>query len=315
MRFLSRSSVIACAATLLLGSAAAPQSAQKPAPGLDQSFDLAGPRDRAPRSYRQETWIQQYTNDGTRGAREYYVLDLDYRPDPAGERYTCVRFAYRLGESAETTIPSLEGYSYVIPEDPAKVSPPGGPIFGLDQEKFRAMKDASGRPVPLGAGFAVFNGFVDFHSFFDVFGRPTAARQGIQDLHRVGDRIVHDAANSNPPVSQLGAFAEGSTFTNGEITMELKGLGAVGGAPCAIVGYDSGESSFKMLMEAMPNARVDTVGTSHYFGDIWIDLASRWPRRVELTEYVVSATTMGGKKVASNAIERTLRIGERAPAR
>jgi hypothetical protein len=76
------------------------------------------------------------------------------------------------------------------------------------------------------------------------------------------------------------------------VTLELKGLSIVDGAPCAIVAFDSGQSSFQMTMNPMPNMEVHTVGASHYKGDIHIDLASRWPRKVTMDELVVAESTV-----------------------
>ncbi len=103
--------------------------------------------------------------------------------------------------------------------------------------------------------------------------------------------------------------AEGSTFKNGEVTLALKGLSSVDGAACAIVAYDSGASSFKMLMKPMPNMQIETVGSSHYLGDIYIDLASRWPRKVTMYELVVAETQLPMPPNKINAvIERDILI-------
>ena len=64
------------------------------------------------------------------------------------------------------------------------------------------------------------------------------------------------------------------------------------GAPCAIVAYDSGQSSFQMIMNPMPNMEVRSVGGSHYKGDIHIDLATRWPRKVTMDELVITESTV-----------------------
>ena len=76
------------------------------------------------------------------------------------------------------------------------------------------------------------------------------------------------------------------------MTLELKGLSLVDGAACAIVAYDSGQSSFQMLMNPMPNMEVRAVGASHYKGDIHIDLATRWVRKVTMDEWVVAESTV-----------------------
>ncbi len=87
-------------------------------------------------------------------------------------------------------------------------------------------------------------------------------------------------------------IAEGSTFKNGEVTLELKGLSMVDKTACAIVAYDSGQSSFQMVVNAMPNMEVRSVGASHYQGDLYIDLATRWPRKATMYELVVAQTTV-----------------------
>jgi hypothetical protein len=86
--------------------------------------------------------------------------------------------------------------------------------------------------------------------------------------------------------------SEGSTFKNGEITLEFKGLSRVAGAACAMVGFDSGESSFKMTVKPMPNFEVRTIGSSHYKGDIYIDLSTNWVKKVTMDELVVVEATL-----------------------
>jgi hypothetical protein len=58
------------------------------------------------------------------------------------------------------------------------------------------------------------------------------------------------------------------------------------------VGFDSGQSSFQMLMKPVPNLEVRSVGASHYKGDIHIDLATRWVRKVTMDELVVAESTV-----------------------
>jgi hypothetical protein len=66
-------------------------------------------------------------------------------------------------------------------------------------------------------------------------------------LKKIGDKIVHAAAFSEPKLNLAGSF-----FKNGEITLEFKGLSRVNGKSCALIGYDSGESSFKMVVNPIP---------------------------------------------------------------
>jgi hypothetical protein len=74
--------------------------------------------------------------------------------------------------------------------------------------------------------------------------------------------------------------------------MELKGLSNVAGAACAMVGFDSGESSFKMFVKPAPDMEIRTVGSSHYKGDIYIDLLTNWAKKVTMYELVVTEVTL-----------------------
>ena len=42
----------------------------------------------------------------------------------------------------------------------------------------------------------------------------------------------------------------------------------------------------------MPNLQVTSVGSSHYKGDIYIDLATKWIRKATIDETVVTETTI-----------------------
>jgi len=102
---------------------------------------------------------------------------------------------------------------------------------------------------------------------------------------------------------------EGSHFKNGEVTIELKGVGLVDDAECAIIGYDSGRSSFKMIVTAAPGLEVRTTGSSHYWGDIYKDLETNWVRRATLTELVVSETTIPGQASTVRGVaERSIAV-------
>ena len=71
--------------------------------------------------------------------------------------------------------------------------------------------------------------------------------KSIQDLKSIGDRIVHVASFMAAPVHFGTEVKAGSTFTNGEVSLELTGLSLVDGAPCAVIAYDAGESKLKMI--------------------------------------------------------------------
>ena len=117
-----------------------------------------------------------------------------------------------------------------------------------------------------------------------MFAESTTEGNGIQNLKKIGQKIVHAAAFSEPPVNLGSNVSEGSFFKNGEITLEFKGLSVVNDRQCALLEYDSGESSFKIIMEPMPNMEIQTVGSSHYQGDIYKDLATNWVQKITMNE-------------------------------
>ena len=121
--------------------------------------------------------------------------------------------------------------------------------------------------------------------------------------------IVHGTAFSEAPTHLGKAILEGSYFQNGEVTLEFKGLSIVNGKKCAILGVDSGESSFKMIINPAPEMEITAVGGSHYRGDIYKDLDSKWVQKVIFDEIVVTETTlpMAPHKVNS-MIERNIII-------
>ena len=84
-------------------------------------------------------------------------------------------------------------------------------------------------------------------------------------------------------------------------------MSQINGTSCALIGYDSGESSFEFLMTPTPELKIQTLGSSHYFGDIYKDVASGWVQKATMTELVVSETTRPTNKVNA-VIERLIEI-------
>jgi hypothetical protein len=142
-----------------------------------------------------------------------------------------------------------------------------------------------------------------------VFAEKTAKDSGVQDLKHPGDKIVHAASFSKPPLNLGTQVSEGSWFKNGKIILEFKGLGLVNEKTCVILDYDSGESSFYMLTKPMANMEVATRGSSHYWGDIYKDLSTGWVQKAILHELVVSETIVPGLDNKINSvIERSISI-------
>ena len=273
-------------------------------------YDLGMPDSKEPQSFLMQSKLILLAPDGTRKDSTIYTLHLRCIPGKnreEGDEYTCTRFTVRSNNEQEISIPSVSNWKYIY-RTTASNRDDKGQVLGIDHAKFENLKDSSGRSLSIEKNYHVYNAFIDFHTMF-VFSERTASGKGVQDLHQVGDKIVHSAAFSEPPVNLGKQIKEGSVFKNGEITLEFKGLGRINNKPCAILGYDSGSSSFKMLMEPMPSLEVNTTGSSHYWGDIYKDLQSGWIQFASLHELVVSQTVISGQanKVHS-VIERMIEV-------
>jgi hypothetical protein len=62
----------------------------------------------------------------------------------------------------------------------------------------------------------------------------------------------------------------GSTFRNGQVTLELVGVSTVEKAVCAMVEYDAGESSLRMIIDLGDGETSVIEGGSQYRGCISI---------------------------------------------
>lgn len=278
-------------------AAAAAAGADIPAnlAGLAGTFDLAGPLRPEVRYYIQRTEFVHFGFDGRRTGRETYTVKLKVVPAAPsgkdGDEYTVREFAVREGGGAPETVPSLAGWRYVFRQS-ADGRDEQGRVLGIPHEKFEGLVTDKGRAIPAAASYPIYNSFIDFHAFNDVFARPAAGGGGIQDLTAVGRTVRHASAFSEPPVNLGRGIKEGSVFRNGEVRLAFKGVGLVDGAACAIIGYDSGESTLKMIMPQPDGKEIVTEGGSQYAGDIYIDLVTRWVRRVTMDEHVVTETRL-----------------------
>ncbi len=280
---------------------------------LRQTFDLAAKRSAQPQSFEMESRMITYALDGKRISTDIFRLHLKCVPARGtgrnADEYTCTKFTVQLAGAPEVELPAMKDWSYLFMPANEK-----GPMFGIDHAHFEKLVDAKGQPVPADKAYHVYNAFIDFHAFCNVFAEPATGGKGIQDLKTIGQKIVHAAAFSEAPVNLGTAVKEGSTFKNGEVTLELKGLSLVDDTPCALLAYDSGESSFQMIVTPMPNLEVRAVGSSHYKGDIHVDLATRWVRKATMNEWVVTETTVPTLTNKMHAvIERNLVIRNVTP--
>jgi len=252
---------------------------------------LTGVPDPAAGYYRMTTEYVSIEPDGRRRSPDVHDVWIRYAPEPGGDlQVTCRRYTFREGDSAVVAIPALAGWTYRFRRTATGLDERGW-IFGIDQKKFAGLTNERGAAQPQATAYCMFNAFVDFHSFCQVFAERTIAGGGIQDLHRIGQVIEHAATRTVAPVSLDGFAEKGSAFRLGKVTLELKGLSLVDGRRCALVGYDSGDASLTMTVKPAPRVRLDVRGSSHFFGDLHVDLASQTVRKATLAEFVVQETS------------------------
>ena len=286
------------------------QKKSGPKNNLSAKYDLVPRHSKDTQYYEMQSTLQKHALDGTILGTDIYSLYLRCVPshDPSKkDQYTCLKFTVRINNAAPVSIPSLVNWTYLFSID-AINRDAKEQLFGIDHSKFEQLVDENGKNLPIENTYHVYNAFIDFHSM-SVFAEKTLGDSGIQELQYIGDRIVHEASYSTPPVNLGSGIAEGSYFKNGEITLLFKGLGLVNKRNCAIIEYDSGKSSFYMLVKPMPNMEMPTRGSSHYWGDIFKDLSSGWIQRAILHEIVISETKIPANNSKINSvIERKIII-------
>lgn len=274
------------------------------APSLDRlreelhgTFDLSMVRAPEAQYFHMQTQFVHIGFDGKRTGVETYLLRLSCTPSSVSGRdldeYTCHEFGLQLNDGPIATLPALRLLTYRF--DPTSGVLRSGPFFGIPQEPFAGLADSSGRRLGPEICYATYNNFVDFHALGDVFPRPMKFVKGIDQLKLIGDRVVHPGAFTEAPVSLDGVVRPGSRFRNGELTLEFKGLGLVDDRACALINYDSGESTLRMAFIQGHGEDVLMEGGSDYAGDIYIDLASGWVRKVTLNEFVITQTSTAGE--------------------
>jgi hypothetical protein len=276
---------------------------------LTQQYNLVPQHSKDTQYFEMVSKLQNHALDGTPQGWDTYHLYLRCVPsnDPSkGDEYTCLKFTAQINKAPEVSIPALANWKYNFSLTPSAKNEKGE-VLGIDHSKFENVVDEHGIALPMGNAYHVYNAFIDFHSMF-VFCENSGAGNGVQNLKFMGDKIVHVASFSEPPVDLGSTVAKGSYFKNGEVTLLFKGLGLVNEKTCALLEYDSGESSFYMKMTPMPNMEVITKGSSHYWGDIYKDLASGWFQKATLHEMVVSETNVPNMNKINAVIERSISI-------
>lgn len=259
---------------------------------LQDAFNLGTTHSNETQYFKMKSTIVTHNPDGTTAETDILRLHLKYIPNEENdrtERFTCVKFTIQKNGEAELEIPALINWSYVY-NDSFYIEK--GYVFGIDHSKFENLVDSKGNPLSFELTYQVYNAFIDFHAFCSLFPEPIVEGSGIQDLKYIGNKIIHVAANSKAPTNLGKNISEGSYFQNGEITLEFKGVSFVNNKACALIGFDSSESSFKMIMNPMPDFEIVSTGSSHYKGDLYKDLNSGWIQKVEFNEIVIAETSL-----------------------
>jgi hypothetical protein len=262
---------------------------------FQKSFDLVGERSAKTQYFVMETKLMNYALNGTIIGTDIYRLHLKCIPArlvaKQGDEYTCMQFEVQLGNKPAANIPALENWSYVY-KNYLTGKDEKGQVLGIDHSKFENLKDKHGNKIEPDSSYHVYNTFIDFHSLCNAFAEETSEGKGIQDLKQIGQKIIHAAAFTEPPVNVGSNVSKGSFFKNGEITLGFTGLSMINNKLCAIIGYDSGASSFKIIMHPTQDMEIQTVGSSHYKGDIYIDTDTKWVQKAVLDEVVISETNL-----------------------
>ncbi|GAH12455.1 unnamed protein product, partial [marine sediment metagenome] len=177
---------------------------------LDQEFDLAGEPARETQYFTMESRLISYALDGKCVGTDIFRLRFKCVPDKIagkeGDEYTCVSFTFQHGDDSEAAIPALKNWKYIFIEEGIDEQ---GQVFGIDHSKFENLADSNGNTIPPDKSYHVYNAFIDFHAFCNVFAGKAPEGSGIQDLTKIGQKIVHAAAFTEPPVNLGSNISEG----------------------------------------------------------------------------------------------------------
>jgi hypothetical protein len=274
---------------------------------LTQQYDLGKERSSEPQNYHMDVEIITRASDGSRAKIETYSMRLMGKPASlfAGkaDRWTCAWFTLKIGKDPKVSVPAMEGWSYEFNKSVGIDE--HGQVMGIPHTKFESLTDNKDKKLDALVAYQVYNQFVQFHAYVDHFAIPDPdGGTGIQDLKRIGERIILDEFSDDLPLAVGLTIKEGSIYKPGVETLEFKGLSVVDGKPSALLGVDGGEGSYTMVT----NVNTKTVGGTRYFGDIYVDLASMWLKKAEITVVDVTETSIGDKVVANTTIESHYRI-------
>lgn len=253
---------------------------------LGQDYDLAGKRSTETHYYLVQTEVLIRKPNGKRKSIDTFRLHLIVEPgnQSSGEadKFTCTRFTVQSADGPEVMIPSLSGWSYEVNKQllDDQALDEHGQLYAIPEKKFKVLINTTGKKLSFDTAYQVYSAFVYYHSYI-AFAEPIEGK-GIQDLKKIGDKIVLEHSFSEDPIPGELA-AKGSVYKSGEETMEFKGLSVVDDVPCAMLGVDWGECYLTMYIMPMPLMKVKIAGGSHCQFDIYLDLKSYWVKQLTMT--------------------------------
>jgi len=268
---------------------------------LSQEYDLGVGKSKETHYYQVQTEVVIRSSGGVLKSTDHFRQLLKVEPsggaDGKADKFTCANFYWQRDKNPEVSIPSLKGFSYELNKDLLDKNgvDEQGNLYGVPEEKFEGLIDHTGAKLSFDLCYQVHSAFFYYHGYID-YAEPTREGNGVQNLKKIGDKIVHDGAFAELPVPGKMAKKE-SIWKNGEITLEFKGLGVIDARPCAILGVDSGMCSLVMPMTIMPLMNLKTIGFSNYRADIYLDLESNWVRKLEMILSEITITSMWGVPV------------------
>ena len=279
---------------------------------LDKEYDLAGPRSMETHFYQVESRVATHSNKGVLKSTDIFRLSLIVEPgggaDKKADKLTCTRVSVQRGDGPEATIPALEGYSYECNKDALDDAglDKEGRLYGISEDVFQDLTDSTGAKLPIDLAYQIYS--LSFYYPDHVrYAEPTKEGKGVQDLKRIGDKIIHKSAFLETPIPGSLA-AEGATWKNGETTLEFKGLGVIDEATCAVLSFDLGVCAWTMPMAIVRPMKLKTIGASFYRGDIYLDLETRWVKKLMMTLSEVTVTSMWGIPIDRSIPRTTLLI-------
>lgn len=265
----------------------------------DRAVNLAGERTPGTMHYEFSTDYLTYAPDGSLISTEQAVVVLKIDVDETGRQtLTTQEFVLIDEDGAKTSLPRLAGWQNVLDLHSDE-------LLGVPQAAFAGLQTETGELLAPEITHRVYNTYVDFYTFHNIFARPFPAEgDDVGDLTSIGQVIEHYSAYSRPAVSLGETVSEGSYFQNGRVTLEWKGMSRVDGNASALVGFDSGESSFQMALQPAPGMEMTVNGGSQYWGDLHINAETLWLAKGTFIEVVLARVQMGDDPPMDSVIKR-----------